>query len=120
LDRAVDYVIASAQQIVVGKLSKASHWRDQINAIATGFFDWVEAYPEQGSILMFLYFSATFSEKRSQFTTRMAAMGFNRTLGILSSVKAKKGWNRSQLETLSHAIWAVIDGMMIYHLTARH
>lgn len=117
VDRAIVYAIATAQQIVVSKLEKARDWKSQIHAIVHGFFDWVEHYPTHGSILLLLYYSASFNPKRKEFHTRMTGMGFNRTLAILKGVQKKKGWSESEIANLSLTIWAITDGMMIYHLS---
>ncbi len=117
VDKTIEYVIATAQLVVVERLSKAKQWKAQINAIVDGFFDWVENNPDQGSVLFLLYYSATFHPRRREFHSKMTEMGFNRTFAVLQSAQKEMGWNQSQVKSLSLSVWALIDGFMLYHLS---
>lgn len=117
IDKVIDYAIAVAQSIVVQRLENAKNWRSQIYAIAHGFFDWLEEHPSHGSVLLLLYYSASVSKGRCEFHSRMTSMGFNRTKAIFEKAKNQHRWSKAKLETLSVTVWAIIDGMMLYHLT---
>ncbi len=119
IDKTIDYIIATAQKIVIERLSKANQWKTQIKAIVEGFFDWVEAYPEQGSVLFLLYYSATFNPKRREFHTKMTEMGFNRTHSVLLGAKKEMGWDEGEVKSLSLSVWAITDGLMLYHLSTQ-
>lgn len=119
IDKAIDYVIATAQKIVIERLAKSNHWKSQIKAIVDGFFDWVEKYPDQGSVLFLLYYSATFNSKRREFHTKMTEMGFNRTYSVLLGAQKEMGWDTGEVKSLSLSVWALTDGLMLYHLSTK-
>jgi AcrR family transcriptional regulator len=117
IEKCIEFVIATAQQLVIKKLTLKNRWQDEIMAVAEAFFEWVETYPSHGSLLLLFYYRSSFNSQSRALHTTMTEMGFTRIQSILAQGSAGKKLSASELHARSVAIWATIDGMMLYHLT---
>jgi len=117
VDHAYDYVISVAQKMVIERLKVAETWKDQLCAVVNGFFDWAETYPEQGSVFLLFYYTATFNPQHRKLHTRIGEMGDDRIVAILEKVKSQKNWSDGEVHLIALLIWAVTDGLMVYHLS---
>ncbi len=118
LKAAIEYTVAVAQRKVIKKMDRAEEGEKQILALVHGFFEWANENPNQGSVLLLLYYLSSLDNHYRELHTKMGAMGDRRIYLALKKIKQKKQWTERELEWRSRSIWAVIDGFVMYLLSS--
>lgn len=117
VDRAIEFVIASGQRFVIQRLQKARGWKNQIFAVFDAFFDWVDELPSHGTVLLYLFYSASREERRRALHNKLAEVAFTRIESLLRQSEDFASLSKPRLAALARSIWAVADGTMMQYMT---
>lgn len=105
---AIQLTTATAQEITIQAVTRATTDRARIDAVVEAAFEWAREYPEQIPIVGLLYYYATFKPDYQALHTQIRNVGAQRLAAVLGSVGVK-----GDLLTKAVAIHRLITGGLI-------
>lgn len=117
IDRAIDYVVANAQQITVEKIKKATNAQQQLSAVVEAAFDWAFEFPEQADVLMLNFYYCRIFGGHLAKHSQMRSMGRERLKKVLAALLPDLKPTGPELEERALVVQSTITGMLVEYLT---
>lgn len=114
---AVEFVVATGQEVTVAHLAGATEPRERIRAYLKGTYGWFERFPEHGSVLSLLHYYGAVDERFRELNERIKVAGEVRITELLLA-GARKAAKRSEARSLAVDLRAHLAGSILTTLAA--
>lgn len=113
LNDILKYITATAQEITIQEVQKATSMKGRLLAIADGAIEWAERFPDQLKVMILFYFIFSYDEDFKQFHTEVRALGRQRLQGVLQNIFSDRPEKMKQVASLAQSLQGVITGLLI-------
>lgn len=111
----IRYAVAVGQRQTIAETEKAKGWREKLKAVVAGPFEWINNYPEHGSVMLMFYYLSTHDKKYRELQNTIRQMGEDRILGCLEPYGELKKLSLGELRALARWIQNLITGALVTH-----
>jgi AcrR family transcriptional regulator len=115
---AIQYVVATGQEIAIESLKDLTDWEDQLKAYIHSTFIWIESHPPHAAVMLALFYLSTHHESYRAMNSEIRSAGTGRIEAILLH-GSKQGMkcNGIQAKVYATAIYSLLIGNAINFAT---
>lgn len=115
---AVRYAVALGQQITISHVEKARDWRERLQAVVEGPFEWLTVYPKHAPVLSMFYHLCCVDPKHHALQSLIRKGGEARLRACFDELVEDKQMTEERALELARAIQALMTGNIIYSFTS--
>ncbi len=114
LEAAVQYVIATAQQLTIERVQGETAPEAKLRAMWEAAFEWTERYPEQARVLVLFEYSSGSRRNHRKINSAIRKAGADRIIALLRELARERKLNsaEAEIEELGRGLQAELTGFI--------
>ncbi|MGK5089642.1 TetR family transcriptional regulator [Bdellovibrionota bacterium FG-2] len=113
LEAVIQFITATAQNVIIERLTGTSNWREQLSAYVEGNFIWGEKYPEHAEVMLLFQYLCTHNKRWRDLHAKIRESGRKRIKSLLLSGIDSRELPNIDVEQWSEMIQSWVTGGLI-------